>query len=173
MFQTHARVVQKLLYWIFLTHTFITEGSGFLMAIWTFPKEIGKFFSNQGSGALKTKAIWHDVFRTKWNRSALKFQRDLKEFRGQHCDSIAALLSKTLRFWATVNWNFQQVVQSWGDDCCELAIRDFSDQTCDVGESGWPGWVSHGFEVYFFFFFKDAGSSRRDNLLLKKCKLLC
>lgn len=70
------------------------------MGIWTFPKETVKFFSNQGSGASKTKALpCNNVLQTKRKRSTLGFSKGPKGVRGQHCGSTAALLLKALRLF--------------------------------------------------------------------------
>lgn len=190
MFQINAWVVQKLLYWIFITHTCITGGSGLLMGIWTFPKETVKFvfcffffFSDQSSGALKTKALpCNSVLWTRKNRSTLGFSKEFKGIRGQPCGSTPALLSRALRLFEILY--------------TETSSRLFSSWswrgglTCNLGESGWLSWVSQGFELGFDWVIKcppallmkrvkchatklEKGSSRSDILPLKKCKLLC
>lgn len=123
------------------------------MGIWMFPKEAEKFLGNQGSEALKTKALpCNSVLQTKRNRSILGFSKGHQGVRREHCGSAAALLLGAWRLLQQILSCFKLKLPT---GCSALSLEETAAVKwqlvicviCNLEYSGWQSWVSQGFEL--------------------------
>lgn len=110
MLKINAWVVQKLVYWIFITYICITEGSGLLLGIWLFLKEMVMQNSEQTKAVGCRKQRHYLCWVTggvcngpKEIDPAWDLQRDLEEM-GKHWGSIAALVQHCHVFWQALGY---------------------------------------------------------------------